>query len=26
MLPIILSYTAFAYYTFKGKTGHEHMY
>lgn len=26
MLPIILSYTAFAYYTFKGKTDHEHMY
>lgn len=24
MLPIILSYTAFAYYTFKGKTDHEH--
>lgn len=26
MLPIILSYTAYAYYTFKGKTDHEHMY
>jgi cytochrome d ubiquinol oxidase subunit II len=26
MLPIILSYTAYAYYVFKGKTDHEHMY
>lgn len=26
MLPIILSYTGYAYYTFKGKTDHEHMY
>ncbi len=26
MLPIILSYTAFAYYTFKGKSNHEPMY
>ncbi|MGM8871652.1 cytochrome d ubiquinol oxidase subunit II [Psychrobacter sp. 2Y5] len=26
MIPIILSYTAFGYYTFKGKTSHEHMY
>lgn len=26
MLPIILSYTAYAYYTFKGKSGHEPMY
>ncbi len=26
MIPIILSYTAFAYYTFKGKSDHEHMY
>ena len=26
MLPIILSYTAFAYYTFKGKTDHNPMY
>ena len=26
MLPIILSYTAYAYYVFKGKSGHEHMY
>ncbi|WP_227430151.1 cytochrome d ubiquinol oxidase subunit II [Psychrobacter sp. I-STPA6b] len=26
MLPIILSYTAYAYYVFKGKTTHEHMY
>lgn len=26
MLPIILSYTAYAYYTFKGKTDHKHMY
>ena len=24
MIPIILSYTAFGYYTFKGKTSHEH--
>ncbi|MGY8857153.1 MAG: cytochrome d ubiquinol oxidase subunit II [Pseudomonadales bacterium] len=26
MLPIILSYTAFAYYTFKGKSDHNPMY
>lgn len=26
MLPIILSYTGYAYYTFKGKSDHEHMY
>ncbi|WP_169391904.1 MULTISPECIES: cytochrome d ubiquinol oxidase subunit II [Psychrobacter] len=26
MLPIILSYTGYAYYTFKGKTDHEHLY
>lgn len=26
MLPIILSYTAFAYYTFKGKSDHKPMY
>lgn len=26
MLPIILAYTAFCYYTFRGKTGHESTY
>ncbi len=26
MLPIILAYTAYSYYVFRGKTSHEHMY
>jgi len=26
MLPIILSYTAYGYYVFKGKSSHEHLY
>ncbi len=26
MLPLILGYTAYCYYTFRGKTSHEHMY
>ncbi len=26
MLPIILGYTAFCYYTFRGKSSHEHIY
>ena len=25
-LPVILGYTAYCYYVFRGKTGHEHMY
>ena len=25
-LPLILAYTGYCYYTFRGKTGHEHMY
>lgn len=25
-LPLILGYTAYCYYVFRGKTGHEHMY
>jgi len=26
LLPLILSYTAYSYYVFRGKTSHEHMY
>ncbi|MFA5959456.1 MAG: cytochrome d ubiquinol oxidase subunit II [Tatlockia sp.] len=26
MLPLILAYTGYCYYIFRGKTGHEHMY
>lgn len=25
-LPLILAYTGYCYYTFRGKSGHEHMY
>jgi cytochrome d ubiquinol oxidase subunit II len=26
LLPLILGYTAYCYYIFRGKTSHEHMY